>query len=211
MIRPIVFIEAVTEAFPQFCFQCIIFKEFGIFKLIQIPKLFMPSINILLCFAKRHAYIKNQEDPGLFTMMNLKYCLFWIIPVTSFFFQISQFAFNKRLSRIESLIPAILVHPCISLPMGWIFHKISKLWINKISKSCCRNLKNRVVARIASICSEIINRILKIPIMFYLQLVMIIPAIIRHSTSLNYTKDILIYLANLESASVHYNIVRKMI
>ena len=74
--------------------------------------------------------------------------------------------------------------------MGWIFHKISKLWINKISKSCCRNLKNRVVARIALICSEIINRILKIPIMFYLQLVMIIPAIIRHSTSLNYTNKI---------------------
>ena len=159
----IVFIEALTEAFPQFCFQCIIFKEFGIFYKIQIPKLFMPSLNILLCFSKRYALIKNKQDPGLLSWTNTKYCMILSIPIISFFFQMSQFSFNKYLSRPESFVPAILAHPCFALSFGWIFHKIHKMLINKHSKC-------------------IPSRIIKLPVMLYFQLILVIPAIISFST-----------------------------
>ena len=160
----IIFIEAITEAFPQFCFQCIIFKEFGIFKIIQIPRLFMPSINILLCCSKRYGLITTKQDPGLFTIKNLKHCIVLIIPITSFFFQISQFAFNKFLSRPESFVPAILLHPCFSLSIGGFFHTIHKQVFKNPSKY------------------NLAARILKLPVMFYLQMILVIPAFVSYST-----------------------------
>ena len=160
----VIFLEAITEAFPQFCFQCIIFKEFGIFKWIQIPRLFMPSINILLCCSKRLALIKTKQDPGFFTITNIKYFLILLIPITSFFFQISQFAFNKHLSRPESFVPAVLLHPCFSLTIGCIFHMIHQFLFKNPSRY------------------NIASRILKLPVMFYLQMILVIPALISYSS-----------------------------
>ena len=160
----IIFIEAITEAFPQFCLQCIIFKEFGIFKLIQIPKLFTPSINIILCCSKRYGFIKDKQNYWFFTMNNLKYCIVLVIPISSFFFQTSQFAFNKYLSRPESFMPAVLLHPCFSLTIGWIFHKFhNHIFINPSKYN-------------------IASRILKLPAMLYLQMILVIPALISYST-----------------------------
>ena len=160
----ILFIETITEAFPQFCFQCIIFKEFGIFKLIQIPRLFMPSISILLCCSRRYGLMNSKKDPGLFTIDNAKNCIILLFPITSFFFQISQFAFNKHLSRPESFVPAALIHPCFSLTIGYIFHTIQKFLFKNPSRY------------------NIASRILKLPVMFYLQMKLVVPALISYTT-----------------------------
>ena len=133
------FLEAMTEGLPQFALNCMIYREYGVIKNIawlQVPKLFIPFLNILLCFGRREAFLKDKEEPGLGKLAGK--CAYWLVSVSCFFGAMYYWSFSKYFSRMKVYLPMIAIHPLFAIFNGWIFSMIQYLADELFEKCCCK-------------------------------------------------------------------------